>query len=240
MSKPITEENRKDFEEKAKSCVEFAKFSLKLFNDVVLANKTYLDLILGNIYTMKSYYMGLVDSKNKVNFYEGDIRVVDQDGKEVAKDEWNRSYTLAPDGQVEVVNVNGTIVATPADGAQVEIRAERKAGASSQEAANDLLKRVEIRESVTPAKVRLETKAPPMLGGHVQVKEGPFRTETAVHKVEYETMGLMGSNLMLDDAEALIRINDLCNRYGIDIVFCHIGLFQCLNNDLIYLFNMCT
>jgi F420-non-reducing hydrogenase large subunit len=85
MSKAITEEERKDFEEKAKSMVEFTKFSLKLFNDVVLANKTYLDIILGDVYTMKSYYMGLVDANNKVNFYEGDVRVVDEEGKEFAK-----------------------------------------------------------------------------------------------------------------------------------------------------------
>lgn len=85
MSKAITEAERKDFEEKAKSCVEFSKFSLKLFNDVVLANKDYLNLITGNIYTMKSYYMGLVDSNNKVNLYDGDIRVIDPDGKEVVK-----------------------------------------------------------------------------------------------------------------------------------------------------------
>jgi F420-non-reducing hydrogenase large subunit len=85
MSKAITEEERQDFEEKAKSCVEFAKFSLKLLDDVVLANKEYLDLITGNIYTMKSYYMGLVDGNNKVNFYDGDVRVVDPEGKEVAK-----------------------------------------------------------------------------------------------------------------------------------------------------------
>jgi F420-non-reducing hydrogenase large subunit len=85
MSKPITEEQRKDFEAKAKSCVEFSKFSLKLFNDVVLSNKEYLNIITGPIYTMKSYYMGLVDSKNKVNFYDGDIRVIDPDGKEVVK-----------------------------------------------------------------------------------------------------------------------------------------------------------
>jgi F420-non-reducing hydrogenase large subunit len=85
MSKAITEEERKDFEIKAKSLVEFARFSLKLFNDVVLSNKTYLDIITGNIYEMKSYYMGLVDSNNKVNFYDGDIRVVDPDGKEFAK-----------------------------------------------------------------------------------------------------------------------------------------------------------
>ncbi len=85
MSKAITEEERKDFEEKAKSEVEFGKFGLKLFDDLVLANKEYLELITGDIYTMKSYYMGMVDSNNKVNFYEGDIRVVDPDGKEVAK-----------------------------------------------------------------------------------------------------------------------------------------------------------
>jgi F420-non-reducing hydrogenase large subunit len=85
MSKPITEEERKDFEEKAKSLVEFAKFSLQLFNDVVLSNKEYLNLITGDIYTMKSYYLGLVDSNNKVNFYDGTLRLVDPDGQEVAK-----------------------------------------------------------------------------------------------------------------------------------------------------------
>jgi F420-non-reducing hydrogenase large subunit len=85
MSKPITEEERKDFEEKAKSLVEFAKFSLQLFNDVVLSNKEYLDLITGDIYTMKSYYLGMVDNNNKVNFYDGALRLVDPDGQEVAK-----------------------------------------------------------------------------------------------------------------------------------------------------------
>jgi F420-non-reducing hydrogenase large subunit len=85
MSRAITEEERQDFEEKAKSMVEFAKFSLKLFDDLVLANKEYVDLITGDVYTMESYYMGMVDANNKVNFYEGDIKVVDPEGKEVAK-----------------------------------------------------------------------------------------------------------------------------------------------------------
>ncbi len=85
MSKAITEEERKDFEEKAKSLVEFSKFSLKLFNDIVLGNKEYLNIITGDVYTMKSYYMGMVDANNKVNFYDGNLRLVDPDGKEVAK-----------------------------------------------------------------------------------------------------------------------------------------------------------
>jgi F420-non-reducing hydrogenase large subunit len=85
VSKALTEEERKDFEEKAKSEVDFALFSLKLFHDLVLSNKQYLDLITGDVYNMKSYYMGMVDKKNRVNFYDGDIRVVDPEGKEMSR-----------------------------------------------------------------------------------------------------------------------------------------------------------
>jgi F420-non-reducing hydrogenase large subunit len=83
VSKGITEEQRKEIIEKAKSCIEFAKFSLKLFEDVVLQNKTYLDIILSDIYEMDTYWIGTVDENNHVNFYHGDHRVVDQNGKEV-------------------------------------------------------------------------------------------------------------------------------------------------------------
>jgi len=55
-------------------------------------------------------------------------------------------------------------------------------------------------------------------GGHVEVKQGPFKTDGPVHKVEYETMSLFGSNLLNDDLEAMIRINELCNRYGMDTI----------------------
>jgi aldehyde:ferredoxin oxidoreductase len=55
-------------------------------------------------------------------------------------------------------------------------------------------------------------------GGHVEVKDGKYRTDGLVHKVEYETMGMFGSNLLNDDVESLIRINDLCNRYGMDTI----------------------
>ena len=85
MSRGISEEERRDFEEKGKSFVEFGKLGLKLFNELVLANKEYLGLITGDVYFMKSYYMGMVDSNNRVNFYDGDIRVIDPEGKEFAR-----------------------------------------------------------------------------------------------------------------------------------------------------------
>jgi len=85
VSRGISEEERLQFLETAKFTIEFAQFALKLFDDVVLKNKQYLDLVLSDAYTHKTHYMGLVDENNKVNFYDGDVRVVDPAGNEVAK-----------------------------------------------------------------------------------------------------------------------------------------------------------
>jgi len=85
VSKAITEEERKTIEEAATFFVEFAKFSFQILEDVVLKNKAYVDLILSDMFKQKTYYMGLVDKDNKVNFYGDEVRVVDPDGKEFAK-----------------------------------------------------------------------------------------------------------------------------------------------------------
>jgi F420-non-reducing hydrogenase large subunit len=85
ISKPLSEENRQEIEKMAASSVEFAKFSLKLFHDVVLGNSKYVDLIKSDAYTLKTYYMGLVDDDNKVDFYDGKVRVVYPSGNEFLK-----------------------------------------------------------------------------------------------------------------------------------------------------------
>jgi F420-non-reducing hydrogenase large subunit len=85
VSRGINEEERKEIEEIAKESVEFAKTSLKVFDDIVLKNKAYVEMILSDAYTHKTYYMGLVDENNKVNFYDGKVRVVDPAGKEFVK-----------------------------------------------------------------------------------------------------------------------------------------------------------
>jgi len=85
VSKGLNKDEVKDIEKMVKSCIDFAKFSLKLFDDIVLKNKDYVSLIKSDPYQLKTYNMGLVDSKNKVNFYDGKIRVTNQDGKEHIK-----------------------------------------------------------------------------------------------------------------------------------------------------------
>ena len=85
VSKGLNEEERKEVEGIANESLEFAKLSLKVFDDIVLKNQAYVDMILSDAFTHQTYYMGLVDDQNKVNFYDGNVRIVDPAGKEFAR-----------------------------------------------------------------------------------------------------------------------------------------------------------
>lgn len=82
VAKQISSDELPRLRELAKDGLEFARFTLDVFKDIVLKNEKYVDLITSNIYTHKTYYMGLVDDNNKMNFYDGKMRVVDPDGNE--------------------------------------------------------------------------------------------------------------------------------------------------------------
>ena len=85
VSKPITAPERERLEEITRYMVDFAKFTLVVLREQVLANSAYVDLILNGPYVHRTYSMGLVDDKNRINFYDGKVRVVDPDGQELCK-----------------------------------------------------------------------------------------------------------------------------------------------------------
>ena len=85
VSRGINEEQRKEIEARGREAIEFAQFSLQVFEDIVLKNSAYVDLITGGVYTHETYNMGMVDENNKVNFYDGKIRVTAPDGEELVK-----------------------------------------------------------------------------------------------------------------------------------------------------------
>ena len=82
VAKGIASSELPKLREIAKDSLEFAKFTLKVFHDIVLKNDAYVKLITSDAFTHKTYYMGMVDKNNKVNFYDGEIRVVTPEGKE--------------------------------------------------------------------------------------------------------------------------------------------------------------
>jgi len=85
QTRGINEGERTAIEKMGRWAIEFAQFSLQFFADIVLGNQEYLDLILGDIYTHRMHYIGMVDENNRVNFYDGLVSVVDPDGKRLGK-----------------------------------------------------------------------------------------------------------------------------------------------------------
>jgi F420-non-reducing hydrogenase large subunit len=85
VAKGLAKEDLPAFQKVAADGLEFALFTLQVFRDIVLKNKDYVDLITSDAFTHRTHYMGLVDANNCVNFYDGLVRVVDPEGREVAK-----------------------------------------------------------------------------------------------------------------------------------------------------------
>jgi len=85
VSKGLTQPELEEIKPMVKELAGFTQFSLQLFRDIVLGNKGYVDLILNGPYSLDVHNMGLVDADNAPNFYDGMVRVVDFEGKEICK-----------------------------------------------------------------------------------------------------------------------------------------------------------
>ena len=84
-SKPVVEDERRQIEEAARQNIEFALFTLGVFDAIVLRNPAYLEMVQSDAYCHRTYYMGTVDERNRLNLFDGRIRVVDPEGREFAR-----------------------------------------------------------------------------------------------------------------------------------------------------------
>lgn len=73
-----------------------------------------------------------------------------------ASDEWVRTYDLPTGGRLEIVNADGPIAAVAAGGSQVEVRVSRQVTNRTDEAARQVLDRIEMIEEVSPDRVKVE------------------------------------------------------------------------------------
>ena len=83
VSRSLSGELQQQAAAAAARAVEFSQFALGAFRKTVLGNPGYVELVTSEAYTHRTYYMGLVDEANKVTFYDGTLRVVGPDGKEL-------------------------------------------------------------------------------------------------------------------------------------------------------------
>ncbi len=55
-----------------------------------------------------------------------------------------------------------------------------------------------------------------VMGCHRRITNPEY--ESATGGPEYETLAMIGADLLIDDLKSVVRANDLCNRYGIDTI----------------------
>lgn len=117
-----------------------------------------------------------------------------------AQDTWSRTYKVAANGRFELINVNGKITAEPTDGAEVIVEGRRTAKARSDEAAKEMLAKLEIREEVGDSSVRVESRPPRFNGGF------------SGHEIEWTVKVPKGIVLDLRTTNGGVRLNDLSNE----------------------------
>ncbi len=59
---------------------------------------------------------------------------------------------------------------------------------------------------------------PVRCGAILKIEEGPYASEDETHRPEYETLGAFGTLCHNEGKEAIVRANEICNRYGIDTI----------------------
>ena len=81
-----------------------------------------------------------------------------------ATDTWTRTYTLAPGGELQIINSNGPIDVQVGSGPTIEVKADRIVRARSDEQARSMAAKVQIAEEIANDKVVVRTAG---LGGVV-------------------------------------------------------------------------
>ena len=82
-SKQLNETERKQIEEWSKELVGLGELTLQVFDDVVLKNDKYMELVTGDMYKVEVGYMGSVDENDRITYYDGIQKVIDSDGKPI-------------------------------------------------------------------------------------------------------------------------------------------------------------
>jgi aldehyde:ferredoxin oxidoreductase len=79
-------------------------------------------------------------------------------------------------------------------------------------------------------------QCPVACGGHMKPGTGLYNYPAEVHKPEYETLAAFGSMCLNDNLESIIKVNDICNRYGLDTISAGVTMafaIECYENGLI-------
>ncbi|MEW5909146.1 MAG: Ni/Fe hydrogenase subunit alpha [Thermodesulfobacteriota bacterium] len=85
VSKALSAPEIAEIRSTASHALLFAKATLNLFSRRILPESRFRDMLFDDAFRLETAYLGMVDSENRTNFYDGSLRVVDPKGKEFAR-----------------------------------------------------------------------------------------------------------------------------------------------------------
>jgi F420-non-reducing hydrogenase large subunit len=85
ISRPLDEEVARRVREAAPGLVRFAEDTLASFRTAVLGDKDYAAAIGSEVFRVRCHSMGMVDDAGRLAFLDGQLRVVDPAGEELAR-----------------------------------------------------------------------------------------------------------------------------------------------------------
>ena len=170
--------------------------------------------------------------KLKAVAVKGDIKVplADEEGTRELRRKWAKGVNV---GFAEVLKQYGTAGITAASSESGDSPAKNWSDAGSEAFPNSAAISddavIELQERKWAC-----WQCPIACGGHMKVVEGPFAVEG--HKPEYETLAAYGTMCLNDNLESIVKINDICNRAGLDTISagCSVAFaIECYENGLI-------
>ena len=87
-----------------------------------------------------------------------------------ARQQWDRRYPISRGGQVEVVNLNGPIEVSVGGADSIEVHAVITAKALTEATAKEILSKGRIDETISPARIKIETVVPRGVHGSYEVR----------------------------------------------------------------------
>jgi len=128
---------------------------------------------------------------------------IDLSAQAEARNQWTKTYTVERGATFELVNTNGRIEIAATDGDAIEVVAERIVKAATEERAREVLGGIEIRETASAGRVRLESRAAGMNIGVNRV-------------VNYTVKLPRWTNVRIDTTNGDVRVDDLAGELRIE------------------------
>lgn len=84
VAKAVTPEMQARLIEIGQHMVDFGQISLQLWREAILGAESFREMIWSDAFLHRTHNIGLVDGNKRLNFYDGQVRVVDAEGREVS------------------------------------------------------------------------------------------------------------------------------------------------------------